>query len=447
MDKRCLFLPSLYWVLSCVVSLTSVGCSSPDLTVIITADPLTPPQASLVSVQATSATEAELILKITQGLAANAYQLTARRAGGQSLPLLAGDAQSVGNFSLIPLRLSGLTPKETYTFDMRFRFNNQDSIQAIRRYNHRFAGPIWQRLAHAPLDGGDYTAYPVADEFSNLTLGRYAGLNQMQAWQFSSLFNKWNLVNVPLLKMQPRRGIIQFNLFYFGDLHYFYGLGYAINEQASDKYFYYHDMRAKIGTYEGPVIPAYEGENGEVAFFITRDSLTSTDDAYFLTQNGSPAMRSIDANFPQVSRASLPESPGTLATFTVNNIGYVVNQYPNQPIHLWAYNSKTDSWQRRADFPGPMRSRGAGFSLSGKGYFGLGARETSNQGLRDLWQYDPTSDRWQYVTDYPGQGNRYLAVATLKEKVYLGWGYESQETASGVVRQVPCTDWWSFQPR
>ena len=447
MNKRHPFLRSLFWVLSCVVCLTNLRCTSPDSFGILTPDPLTPPQASLVSVQATSPTEAELVLKITQGLAANAYQLIARRAGGQSLPLTAGEAQSVGNFSLIPLRLSGLTPKETYTFELRFRFNNQDSITAIRNYTHRVAGPVWQRLAHAPLDGGDYTAYPVADAYSNLLLGRYAGLNQMQAWSFSPLFNKWNSVNASLLKIQPRRGMIQFNLFYVGDIHYFYGLGYAINEQSSDQYFYYHDLWTIIGTYDGPVIPAYQGENGEVAFFITRDSLTSTDNAYFLTQNGSPAVRSINANFPQVSRASLPESPGTLATFTVNNIGYVVNQYPNQPIHLWAYIPSTDSWQRRADFPGPRRSRGAGFSLNGKGYFGLGARETTNQGLRDLWQYDPTTDRWQYVTDYPGQGNRYLAVATLKEKVYLGWGYESQETATGVVRQVPCTDWWSFQPR
>ena len=91
---------------------------------------------------------------------------------------------------------------------------------------------------------------------------------------------------------------------------------------------------------------------------------TTTDEAYFLTQNGSSAMRSIDAIFTQTVRAPLPEPPGTLATFSIRNIGYVVNQRPGQPVRLWAYDPATDSWIRKADFPGAGRSRGVAFSMA-----------------------------------------------------------------------------------
>jgi hypothetical protein len=161
-------------------------------------------------------------------------------------------------------------------------------------------------------------------------------------------------------------------------------------------------------------------------------------------------MRSIHAQFDQTVRAPLPEPIGTLATFSIRNIGYVVNQRLGQPVRLWAYNPATDAWTRKADFPGAARSRGTGFAMARRGYFGLGLAD-DGQGLRDLWQYDPTADQWQYITDYPGQGNQLLAVFSAPdgakpERAYLGWGYEAQQTSTGVNRVVGCTDWWELTP-
>lgn len=429
-----------------VLGATNISCrmDEPALTILGSDSP--PPQVSLVSVQSVSNSQAEILVKATQSMTSKSWEITAQNLGGQTVSLTKGEEQTVGAFTLTILRASGLAANQTYRFVLRFKFNNQDSVTALRYYTHRTNGPTWQRLAHAPLDGGDYTGYPVADKFSNILIGRYAGSNLMQAWYYNPPFDRWQQISASLLKIQPRRGLIQFNLFFHGDLHYFYGLGYAVNEQASSNLFYYHDLWTIIGSYDGIVVPQYEGEDGEVAFFITTDEVTKTDEAYFLTQNGSPATRSINANFPQVPRASLPEAPGTLATFTVNNIGYVVNQRPGQPIHLWAYNPQSDRWQQRADFPGIERNRGAGFAVGGQGYYGLGAAVVDQRGLRDLWRYDPGKDRWQYVTDYPGQGNRYLAVLNAPDQVYIGWGYESQSTATSVIRQVACTDWWAFKP-
>ncbi|GAB4020926.1 hypothetical protein GCM10028808_64090 [Spirosoma migulaei] len=427
------------------------GCQPTDLISVANVDPSALPQASLVSIQPVTSAEAELVLKTTQGLPSNAWKLTLRDTTGQLIALTQGDDLNLGSFSLTPLQAKGLVNNRTYQAELRFRLNNQDSVTALRTYTHRSPALDWKRLPHAPLTGGDFTAYPVTDEFNNIVLARYAGADQLQVWQYVPVYSGWvqspqDPQTTKLLKIQPRRGVVQFNLFYKGDRHYFYGLGYALNEQGASRFFYYRDLWSIIGGKDGLVVPAYEGEEGEVAFFIAKDELSDMDQAYFLTQNSTPAMRSINANFPQLARAPLPEAPGTLATFTVNNIGYVINQAPGQPIHVWAYNPRTDTWHQRANFPGTPRSRGIGFSLKGKGYYGLGAAVTDQAGLRDLWQYDPTLDQWQYATQYPGQGNRYLAVLSTTEQVYLGWGYESQRTTTG-IRQVACTDWWTFQPR
>jgi len=117
-------------------------------------------------------------------------------------------------------------------------------------------------------------------------------------------------------------------------------------------------------------------------------------------------MRSIDAIFTQTVRAPLPEPPGTLATFSIRNIGYVVNQRPGQPVRLWAYDPATDSWIRKADFPGAGRSRGVAFSMARNGYFGLGLTP-DGQGLRDIWQYNPSPTNGDTSANTPARATSF----------------------------------------
>jgi len=402
-----------------------------------------------VSVQATGPATADLLVKVTGKPTAVNWQLSGQTGTAQPLAISAGASLPVGPFDLIPYRVSGLVAGQEARFSLNFQFGTQETITALRRYTHRAVGtantPAWTRLAHVPIDMGDLTGYPVnlgqrgASEFVSIT--RYVNEQKLEAWTYSRPVDRWLIDDFSAsTRLLPRKGLLQFNLYFLGvDRHFFYGMGYFVNELAPNKYSYDRNL---FGVFPGGasiVRPSYQGEDGEVAFF------TTIDEVYFLTQNGSSAMRSINANFPQTARAPLPEPPGTLATFTLDELGYVVNQRPGQPVRLWRYNPTTDTWQRRADFPGMARSRGAGFSVGNRGYFGLGT-DPDQQGLRDIWQYDPATDRWQYVTDYPGQGNRYLAVMSANKRAYLGWGYEAQSTTTGAVRQVACTDWWEFIP-
>lgn len=456
-----------YWLLILALLIWMAACRTAEVIAPIQlSDPVTASQASLVSIQATGTMSAEVVVKSIR-LDASGWRITASSAGGGTVTLTSGETKTLPDFNLTTLRMSGLVTGQTYQLRLAFRFADQDSLTAIRTYTHRLdTAPRWTRLAHASFSGGDYTAYPVAVDGicgpnplngcghpgtgayvgNRVQLLRYPGPSQnyMDTKLYNRATDSWPYYPAQFGRT-PRHGMVQYNIFFHAvDRYQFSGLGYITEERSPSKYYYYRSMSAIFPVGGSPVFPLYGGEEGELAFF------TTTDEAYFLTQNGSPAMRSIHAEFTQTVRAPLPEPPGTLATFSIRNMGYVVNQQPDQPVRLWAYDPIIDTWTQKADFPGAVRSRGVGFTLARKGYFGLGLAP-DGQGLRDLWQYDPVADRWQYVTNYPGQGNQFLAVFSAPdgakpERAYLGWGYEAQPITTGVIRIVGCTDWWELTP-
>ncbi|GAB3696049.1 hypothetical protein GCM10027592_18650 [Spirosoma flavus] len=417
-----------------------------------------PSQAALVSIQSTGTTTAEIVLKLTSAIKATDLRLTAQTNSGTQLALTTGDVADYEPFSLNVYSLSGLSAGQTYTLRLGFKYNQKDSLTLERRYVHTTYNP-WRRLAHLPFDGGDFTGSIINNSYENrlgtsVRITRYVDATTWQsanfyypqnqwyptdATEFGSQQNQW--ISTPPINLPPRHGLIEYILYWHNtDRHYFYGMGYQTDDLIPGKFFYSRDLYAILNSYPSVVFPYYQGEDGEVVYF------TTTEWAFFLTNNGSPAMRGIYAQFDQEARAPLPENPGIMATFSLGETGYVVNQVPGSQPHVFAYDSQKDTWTRKADFPGAQRSRGVAFSTKGKGYFGLGTA-TNQQGLRDIWQYDPATDKWQYVTDYPGQGNRYLVAWSGPNRAYLGWGYETQTVVGSTgYRQVGCTDFWEFVP-
>ncbi|GAB4034945.1 hypothetical protein GCM10028809_42240 [Spirosoma gilvum] len=403
-----------------------------------------PSQAALVSVQPTGETTAEVIVKLTSAIKPTDWRLTAQTSSGTLLTLTAGDTEQYDPFSLTIFRLSGVAKGQAYTLRLGFRYNQKDTLTLERAYTHTSYNP-WKRLAQLPFDNGDFTGSIVSfvsdlnRSGSTVQVTRYVDADTWQRALYNYQLNTWYDYTPPALTR--RHGLIEYVLYYHNiDRSYFYGMGYQTDDLFPDKYMYARDLYAIFPDGGSAVIPYYQGEDGEVVYF------TTTEWAFFLTNNSSPAMRGIYAQFEQEARAPLPEKPGVMATFSIGETGYVVNQLPGRQPHLFAYDSQKDTWARKADFPGMQRSRGIGFSVNGKGYFGLGTA-TDQSGLRDIWQYDPSTDTWQYLTDYPGQGNRYLVVWSGPKHAYLGWGYENQMVAGSVGRRiVGCTDFWEFVP-
>lgn len=417
---------------------------APEPAQIVNTKVVLPSQAALVSVQPTGSTTAEVIVKLTSAIKPTDWRLTAQAASGTGVTLTSGDEQVYDPFTLLVFRLSGVVAGETYTLRLGYRYNQKDTLTLERTYKHTAYNP-WKRLAQLPFNSGDFTGSIVSfvsdldRSGSTVQVTRYVDAETWQRALFNYELNTWYDYTPPYLTL--RRGLVEYVLYYHNtDRAYFYGMGYQTDDLFPDKYIYSRDLYAIFPAGASRVFPYYQGEDGEVVYF------TTTEWAFFLTNNGSPAMRGIYAQFEQEARAPLPEKPGIMATFSLGETGYVVNQVLGSQPHVFAYDSQKDTWTRKADFPGTQRSRGIAFSVNGKGYFGLGTA-TDQRGLRDIWQYDPATDKWQYLTDYPGQGNRYLVVWSGPKRAYLGWGYESQtEVGAPGHRLVGCTDFWGFAP-
>ncbi|MDP5120468.1 MAG: hypothetical protein NWQ46_02650, partial [Spirosomaceae bacterium] len=85
---------------------------------------------------------------------------------------------------------------------------------------------------------------------------------------------------------------------------------------------------------------------------------------------------------------------------------------------FFQYDTATDKWTKRADFPGEDRKEGILFGIADKVYYGLGQSKTEAKGFRDIWQYDPATDTWVNFATFPGGGNVRLMTCSVSGKQY-----------------------------
>lgn len=103
---------------------------------------------------------------------------------------------------------------------------------------------------------------------------------------------------------------------------------------------------------------------------------------------------------------------------------------------VWQYNSATNSWTRKGNFPGIPRLDMCGFSIGTKGYICLGSDNVGY--LSDIWEYDSQNDLWTQRGDFPGRGRLLATALVLGQKAYIVAG----ANASGSERDV-----WEFDPQ
>ena len=114
--------------------------------------------------------------------------------------------------------------------------------------------------------------------------------------------------------------------------------------------------------------------------------------------------------------------------FSVNGRFFAIDLQRN----LWEYNPGTDSWEPRADYPGPSAGYNMNTVCNGKVYCGYG-----EIGDRNVYSYDPLTNQWSALTDeQPGPRSRPLSFE-YDGKVYLGSGHDFG---------TPLTDFWIYDP-
>lgn len=135
------------------------------------------------------------------------------------------------------------------------------------------------------------------------------------------------------------------------------------------------------------------------------------------------------------------------ATFTINNVAYVVGGFMKTNEVLkdnWSFNGT--EWTAKAAFTGPARHSAVGFSVAGSGYVGLGYggdNTNSLTALKDFYKYNPTTNSWTKIAEFPGEA-RFGAVAfAIGNKAYVGLGITSTDkTFSDFYEYDPAGDTW-----
>jgi N-acetylneuraminic acid mutarotase len=138
------------------------------------------------------------------------------------------------------------------------------------------------------------------------------------------------------------------------------------------------------------------------------------------------------------------------ACFTIGNDIYVMGGfkgpytgYPATMEHqVWDYNTTTNTWTQKANFPGEVTYGGKGFTIGTKGYLVSGWDSTgSGSGPNATWQYDPTIDSWTAKAAFPGSTRYTTATFAVGGKGYVACGFSPYQ--NDVYSYDPVNDTWT----
>jgi hypothetical protein len=123
------------------------------------------------------------------------------------------------------------------------------------------------------------------------------------------------------------------------------------------------------------------------------------------------------------------------SSFTVGNNGYVtlgltgVSTYATK--ELWEFSNVTGQWRELPAFPGQERGEAVSFAIGNSGYVGLGLKSSkgSYDLLSDLWEYNTTTNDWTRKADFPGSTNLASIYPhfVIDNKLYLYSAHNSYE--------------------
>jgi N-acetylneuraminic acid mutarotase len=123
---------------------------------------------------------------------------------------------------------------------------------------------------------------------------------------------------------------------------------------------------------------------------------------------------------------------GGSVNLDADSSGILSNQF-------WEFNPIANTWTQKADFGGGQRTDAFAFSIGNKGYVGSG-----NLGLSDFWEYDVASDTWQQKKNLPSPRRSEAIGFALNGKGYLGLGLGSTNNTSNSI--VLLNDFWQYDP-
>jgi hypothetical protein len=116
----------------------------------------------------------------------------------------------------------------------------------------------------------------------------------------------------------------------------------------------------------------------------------------------------------------------------------------NSGVGFWEYDPITNEFSRLLDFPGLQRTRGNGFAINNKVYYGTGLTEYTLEIINhnDFWEYDPNSKTWTQKANFAGSPRNWCITFSINGFGYLGGGITS---LNGSYNN-PYDDFWKYDP-
>lgn len=111
---------------------------------------------------------------------------------------------------------------------------------------------------------------------------------------------------------------------------------------------------------------------------------------------------------------------------------------------FYSYNIVTNTWTRRADFPGLKRTDCINFSISGKGYMGGGRTSdgNTNPATPDFYEYNPITNAWVAKTNLTFFTNEGVSEV-VNNKAYVGTGRTFAGISNSIWKEYnPVNDTW-----
>lgn len=104
-----------------------------------------------------------------------------------------------------------------------------------------------------------------------------------------------------------------------------------------------------------------------------------------------------DNEYAYESEIPVPASMFSEIKFAAVDGGHMVISLPDGESQFWKYDSGTNSWEQKTNYPGPSRSTLHGSNIGGRVFFGMGKGEGAFNIYDGLWEYITEKDDWEFI--------------------------------------------------
>ena len=143
------------------------------------------------------------------------------------------------------------------------------------------------------------------------------------------------------------------------------------------------------------------------------------------------------------SKSDIPSGRDAAISFTLN--GKVYFGGGGAQSDLWVYNPDSNLWTQKNDLPNSSSGRGfaIAFTIGNHAYIGTGSNDGFTKLYSDLWMYNSDSDTWVQKADYPAGGRDAMACFVLNGKAYVGGGTDNNLVYGEFYEYDPAKDKWT----